>query len=45
MELVRSTNIAVQKPRVKDELLFIARYPEIAKELLAMTPPDYPIRN
>jgi hypothetical protein len=28
---------------VKGKLLFIARYPEIAKELLIMTPLDYPV--
>jgi homocitrate synthase NifV len=38
LELVRYANVAAQKPLVKDELLFIARYPEIAKELLTMTP-------
>jgi homocitrate synthase NifV len=43
LELVRYANVAAQKPLVKDELLFIARYPEIAKELLTMTPLDYPM--
>ncbi len=43
LELVRYANVAAQKPLVKDELLFIARYPEIAKELLTMTPLDYPL--
>ena len=43
LELVRYANVAAQKPLVKDELIFIARYPEIAKELLTMTPLDYPI--
>ena len=38
LELVRYANVAAQKPLVKDELLFIAKYPEIAKELLTMTP-------
>jgi homocitrate synthase NifV len=41
LELVRYANVAAQKPLVKDELLFIARYPEIAKELLTMTPLAY----
>jgi citrate (Re)-synthase len=41
LELVRYANVAAQKPLVKDELLFIAKYPEIAKELLTMTPLDY----
>ncbi|MGP8080518.1 MAG: homocitrate synthase [Dehalococcoidales bacterium] len=43
LELVRYANVAAQKPLVKDELLFIARYQEIAKELLTMTPLDYPL--
>ncbi len=38
LELVRYANVAAQKPLVEDELLFIAKYPEIAKELLTMTP-------
>ena len=41
LELVRYANVAAQKPLVKDELLFIAKYPEIAKELLTMTPLDH----
>jgi homocitrate synthase NifV len=41
LELVRYANVAAQKPLVKDELLFIARYPEIAKELLTMSPLAY----
>jgi len=28
------------KPLVEDELLFIAKYPQIAKKLLTLTPPD-----
>lgn len=38
LELVRYANVASQKPLVEDELLFIARYPKIAKRLLTMTP-------
>jgi isopropylmalate/homocitrate/citramalate synthase len=41
LELVRYANVAAQKPLVEDELLFIARYPDIAKELMTMTPLDY----
>lgn len=41
LELVRYANVAAQKPLVEDELLFICKYPEIAKELLTMTPLDY----
>jgi hypothetical protein len=37
--------VAAPKPLVKDELLFIACYPEIVKELLVMTPWDYPVKN
>jgi homocitrate synthase NifV len=32
LELVRYANVATQKPMIKDELLFIARYPEIAQD-------------
>jgi hypothetical protein len=38
LELVRYANVAAQKPLVEDELLFIAKYPDIAKELMTMTP-------
>jgi len=38
LELVRYANVAAQKPLVEDELLFICRYPDIAKQLLRMTP-------
>jgi len=38
LELVRYANVAAQKPLVEDELLFIARYPNIAKDLLTMKP-------
>lgn len=44
LELVRYANVASQKPLVEDELLFIAKYPKIAKKLLTLTPlesPDY----
>ncbi len=41
LELVRYANVLAQKPLVEDELLFIARYPDIARELLTMTPLDY----
>jgi len=39
LELVRYANVEAQKPLVKDELLFIAKYPQIAKKLLTLTPP------
>jgi len=38
LELVRYANVESQKPLVEDELLFIARYPEIARKLLTLTP-------
>jgi isopropylmalate/homocitrate/citramalate synthase len=41
LELVRYANVAAQRPLVEDELLFIAQYPDIAKELMTMTPLDY----
>lgn len=41
LELVRYANVAAQKPLVEDELFFIAKYPDIAKELMTMTPLDY----
>jgi isopropylmalate/homocitrate/citramalate synthase len=41
LELVRYANVESHKPLVEDELIFIARYPEIAKKLLTMRPRDY----
>lgn len=38
LELVRYANVESQKPLVEDELLFIAKYPGIAKKLLTMKP-------
>ncbi len=38
LELVRYANVQAHKPLVEDELAFICRYPEIAKELLTMSP-------
>jgi len=38
LELARYANVEVQKPLVEDELLFIAKYPKIAKKLLTLTP-------
>jgi homocitrate synthase NifV len=38
LELVRYANVAAQKPLVEDELLFISKYPEIARELLTLAP-------
>lgn len=41
LELVRYANVEAQKPLVEDELLFIAKYPAIAKKLLTLKPLDY----
>jgi hypothetical protein len=38
LELVRFANVEAQKPLVEDELVFIAKYPGIAKKLLTLTP-------
>ncbi len=38
LELVRFANVEAQKPLVEDELLFIAKYPQIARKLLTLTP-------
>jgi len=38
LELVRYANVEAQKPLVEDELLFIAKYPQIVKKLLTMVP-------
>jgi len=38
LELVRYANVFAQKPLVEDELLFIAKYPDIARKLLTLTP-------
>jgi len=38
LELARYANVEAQKPLVSDELVFIARYPEIARKLLTLTP-------
>ena len=38
LELARYANVEAQKPLVEGELLFIAKYPKIAKKLLTLTP-------
>lgn len=38
LELVRYANVEAQKPLVEDELCFIARYPEIVRQLLTLAP-------
>lgn len=37
LELVRHANVHTQKPLVEDELRFIAKYPEIARKIFAMS--------
>jgi len=39
LELARYANVEAQKPLVEDELLFIAKYPKIARKLLTLIPP------
>ncbi|MFH1798539.1 MAG: homocitrate synthase [Candidatus Omnitrophota bacterium] len=38
LELVRYANVHTQKPLVRDELRFIAKYPDIAQKIFTMTP-------
>ncbi len=38
LELVRYANVESQRPLVEDELLFIAKYPQIARKLLTLKP-------
>ena len=38
LELVRYANVTTQKPLVEDELLFIARYPDLARKILTLDP-------
>jgi citrate (Re)-synthase len=40
LELARYANVACQRPLVEDELLFIAKYPGIARKILTLVPPD-----
>jgi len=40
LELVRYANVLSHKPLWEDQLLFIARWPEITKKLLTLTPLD-----
>jgi isopropylmalate/homocitrate/citramalate synthase len=38
LDLVRYANVTTQKPLVEDELLFIARYPDLARKILTLNP-------
>ncbi len=40
LELARYANVEAQKPLVEDELLFIAKYPKVARKLLTLIPPE-----
>ncbi len=40
LELARYANVHTQKPLTEDELCFIARYPEQAKQILTVSPPN-----
>jgi homocitrate synthase NifV len=40
LELARYANVEAQKPLVEDELIFIAKYPGIARKLLTLIPPE-----
>jgi homocitrate synthase NifV len=41
LELVRYANVHTQKPLTDAELRFIAKYPQIAKKIMTVTPPEY----
>ena len=41
LELVRYANVHTQKPLVRDELLFIAKYPDIARKIFTMAPHEF----
>ena len=38
LELVRYANVHTQRPLVEDELRFVAEYPEVAREIMTVTP-------
>ncbi len=40
LELARYANVHTQKPLTDDELLFIAHYPEQARQILTVSPPN-----
>ncbi len=42
LELARYANVLAQKPLVTDELRFIAKYPDVTRELLTLTPLSEP---
>ncbi|MDP3804578.1 MAG: homocitrate synthase, partial [Candidatus Omnitrophota bacterium] len=38
LDLVRYANVHTQQPLTEDELLFIAKYPDIARKIFTMAP-------
>lgn len=45
LEMVRYANVLSHRPLVGDELLFIAKYPDIARKLLTMNPLAHRIKD
>jgi len=45
LELVRYANVTTQKPLVEDELLFIARYPDLAAKILTLNPSPVKVKR
>ncbi|MBY9003749.1 MAG: hypothetical protein KGD73_07235 [Candidatus Lokiarchaeota archaeon] len=45
LELVRYANVHKQRPLVKEEFIFIAEYPKIARKILTMNPPEISIER
>ncbi|MBN2025786.1 MAG: homocitrate synthase [Actinobacteria bacterium] len=45
LELVRYANVTTQKPLVEDELLFIARYPDLARKILTLNPSPVKVKK
>jgi len=39
LELVRYANVHTQKPLTKEELIFVAKYPDQARKIMTVTPP------
>jgi len=38
LDLVRFANVHTQKPLTEEELIFIARHPEIARKIMTVSP-------
>jgi len=41
LELARYANVHTQKPLTKEELRFVAKYPDLAKQIMTMTPLEH----